>query len=363
VAEWTRIVNTTIHDYLREVEVNVLRNRKLLALLQSRGRISMDHAGDVLDWKIRYKRVPIQGYADMDSLTFSRKNRWQTAQLDVRGYAATDMMVKRERLINKSTEAIVKVWGEMAGNLMEDLEDQFGDEMYQDGNASGKTKGIHGLESWYGDTNSEASAGYIYPPSDTYAGLVTTLGNYGGNWSTNGSSQVEWPTGTGDAHYDFWSPLVVKVTSNSWAATTKTWANTCTEALRYGLIKGRRNKSKRGMIDLVLMDNDWYRQLEEKIESKERLVISRGEPLGLVALGYKDSIQYEGVETTWEYGTPTNTAYGIPIESLELMSWQKSLFVPEGPDFDISTQAYRISFDFFGNLKNASPRGWVKWRT
>lgn len=362
MAEWTRTVHTTIHDYLREVEVGVMRNRKLLALLQSRGRVTFDHSGDLLDWKVRYKRVPLQGYADMDTLTFARKNRWLTAQLDMRGYAATDMINKRERLQNKSTEAIVKVFSEIATHLMEDLEDEFGNELWLDGNATGRTKAIHGLESFLGDTNSEASAGYIYPPSDTYAGLSTVLGNYGGNWSVNGSSQVEWPSGTGDAHYDFFSPVIVKTTSNSWAAATKTWANTCREALRYGLIKGRRNKSKRGMINVVIMDGEWFRQFEEKIEATERLVVSRGDSNSLLSLGFNDAINFEGVEHTWEYGIPSLTAYGIPLESLELCSWQKQLFVPEGPDFDISTQAYRFSIDFFGNLKCVSPRGFVKWR-
>lgn len=361
MAEWTRIVNTTIHKFLRETEIGVVRNRKLLAMLQSKGRITFGHSGDLLDWKIRYKRNPMQGYADMDTLNFSRKNRWQTAQLDWRGYAATDMMTKREKLINSSTEAIVKVWSEIASNLLEDVEDAFGEELYGDGNASGRGKNIHGFESWFGDTNSEASAGFIYPPSDTYAGLSTALGNYGGNWDVNGSSQVIWPAGKGDAHYDFFSPVVVKVTSNSWAAGTKTWANTCREALRYGLIKGRRNKSKRGTVDMVLMDGDWYRLFEEKIEATERLGAVR--PDGLLKLGFTDVISFEGIEHTWEYGLPSETAYGIPTESLELCSLQKTLFVPEGPDFDISTQAHRFSIDFYGNLKNGSPRGWVKWRT
>jgi len=360
--EWTRVVNTTIHDYLREVEVGVLRNRKLLALMQSKGRVTFDHSGDKLDWKVRYKRVPIQGYADMDTLTFSRANRWLTAQLVVRGYAATDMINKRERLMNKSTQAIVKVFSEITANLMEDIEDQFGDELYGDGEAAGRTKNIHGLESFLGDTGAEATAGFIYPPSDTYAGLITNLGNYGGNWSTSGGN-VNWPSGTGDTHYDFWSPVIVKVTSQSWAASTKTWPNTCREALRYGLIKGRRNKSKRGTIDLVLMDGEWYRQLEEKIEATERLVVSRGEAGGLLSLGFKDTLNFEGVDHTWEYGIPSETAYGIPTESLELCSWQKTLFEPYGPDYDVSTQSYRYSIDFFGNLKCASPRGFVKWKT
>src|SRR5262245_11493553 len=101
MAEWSRIVNTTIHKYIREQEINILRNRKLLALLKSKGRISMNHSGDLLDWKVRYKRIPMVGYADMDSLTFTRKDRWKTAQLDWRGCADTDPMTQRARAINK----------------------------------------------------------------------------------------------------------------------------------------------------------------------------------------------------------------------------------------------------------------------
>lgn len=361
MAEWARIVNTTIHKYIRDVEVNVLRNRKLLALLQKKGRITFNHSGDQLDWKVRYKQISMTGYADMDTLTFSRNNRWKTANLDWRGYAATDAMTKRETLLNKNTEAIVKVYSEIATNLMEDMEEQFGEELYIDGNATGNSKRIHGLESFLGDTGSEASAGYIYPPSDTYAGLSTTLGNYGGNWSTV-SSNVNWPSGTGDAHYDFWSPLIVRYTSNSWSASTKTWPNTCREVLRYAIIKGRRNKGKKGMLDLTLLENELYRQFEEKLESNERLVITRGEDLGLWSLGFKDVINFEGCDVTYEYGVPTNIGYGICTDAMELCSLQKTLFVPEGPHFDPASQTWRFSIDFFGNLKVSSPRNFFKLR-
>lgn len=357
---WERIVNTTIHKYIREVEVGVLRNRKVLAMMREKGRISFNHSGDLMDWKVRYKRAPMQGYADMDTLTFSRRDRWKTAQLDWRGYAATDSMTKKERLQNKNTEAIVKVYSEIAMNLMEDMEDQFGDEIYIDGNAAGNSKRIHGLESFLGNGGA-ASAGYIASPSDTYAGLVTTLGNYGGSWTQNGSSQVEWPSGRGDAHYDFWSPLIVDYTDTAWSASTKTWPNTCREALIYGIIKSRRNKSKRGYLDMIILDNELFRQFRDKVESNERLVVNRNEKQGLVSLGFTDVVNYEGVDISYEYGIPNNVGYGLCTECMELCSLQPQLFVPEGPDFDISTQSYRFSIDFFGNMKTASPRNFVKW--
>ncbi len=361
MAEWSRIVNTTIHQYVRDVEVNVLRNRKLLAMLKERGRIVFNQSGDLLDWKVRYKRAPMQGYADSDTLTFSRRDRWKTAQLPWRGYAATDSMTKKERLENKNTEAIVKVYSEITANLMEDMDDQFGDEFYIDGNASGNTKRIHGIESFL-SASGAAAAGYIGSPNSTYAGLVCTLGNYGGAWSVNGSSQTEWPTGTGDAHFDFWSPLIVDYTDTAWSAATKTWPNTCVEALRYGIIKGKKNKSKRGMLDMILLNDELYRQFLQNEDAKERICVSRGEKGGLVSLGFTDVMNLDGCDITSEYGIPTNIGYGISVENMELRSLQGQLFVPEGPDFDIASQSWRMSIDFFGNL-SCNPRNFVKFKS
>lgn len=362
MAEWTRIVNTTIHKYIREVEVNILRNRKLLAMLKEKGRITFGHSGDLLDWKVRFRRVPMVGYADMDTLTFQRENRWKTAQLDWRGYAATDAMTKRERLINANTEAIVKVYSEIATNLAEDMEDQFGDELYIDGNATGNSKRIHGLESFLGDTSALLyTNGPVYTPSDSYAGLSTVLGNYGGTWSKTGGNN-DWPAGTGSAEYDFWTPTIVSTTSSFWTGSATDWKSSCTTQLRYGINKGRRNRSLRGQLDLVMMENELYRQLEEKIASSERLVITRNEDTGLWKLGFRDVINFEGIDHTSEYGVPTGLAYGICTDALELCSLQKQLFVPEGPDFDPASQTYRFSIDYYGNLRTKSPRNFIKWK-
>lgn len=354
-ADWSRIVNTTIHEYIREEEQNILRNRKLLALMQSKGRITFNHAGDQMDWKVKYKRAPMQGYADSDTLTFSRRDRWKTANLEWRGYAATDSMTKSERLRNKNTEAIIKIYDQIAKSLMEDMEDQFGDELYVDGNATGNSKRIHGIESFLG-TSGAASGGYIASPSDTYAGLSTVLGNYGGAWTG------DWPSGSGDAHYDFWSPTIVDYTDTAWTASTKTWPNTCLEALRFGILKGKKNKSKRGMLDVIMLNDELYRQFLDKLQAEEQINVTRNQSKGgLYALGFTDVMNFDGVDVTYEYGIPSTVGYGWAMDNVELCSLQGQLFVPEGPDFDIATQSWRFSIDFFGNTKFKSVRYFTKW--
>lgn len=360
--EWSRIVNTTIHEYIREVEANILRNRKLLALMKERGRITFDHAGDLMDWKVQYKRAPMQGYADSDTLTFSRRDRWKTAQLQWRGYAATDSMTKLEKLKNKNVEAIIKIYDSITKNLLDDLEDQFGDEFYIDGNAAGNSKRIHGIESFMGQTGTAQPNGFVGVTNSSYGGLTCGLGDYGGNWSLNGSSQTTWPVGTGDAHYDYWSPLIVDYTNTSWAAATKTWPNTCREALRFGIVHSKKNKSMKGLLDLVLLDSELYRQFQEKVDVNERLTVTGGNKKNsLYSLGYGDVINYEGAEVTYEYGVLPNTGYGWNLDYAELCSLQSQMFIPEGPDFDIASQSWRFSIDFFGNLKFGSVRYFTKW--
>lgn len=360
VQDWSRIVNTTIHEYIREVEPAIMRNRKLLAMMKAKGRITFNHAGDLMDWKVKYKRAPMQGYADSDTLTFSRRDRWKTAQLEWRGYAATDSMTKLEKIKNKNTEAIVKVYSEIASSLMDDMDDQFGDELYIDGTQAANSKRIHGIASFM-STSGVQTYGYVGTPSSTYAGLSCVLGNYGGTWSSSGGN-ITWPTGTGDAHYDFWSPLVVSYTNASWSASTKTWPNTCKEALRFGILKGKKNKSKKGNLDIALFNDELYRQFLNKLDDAERLVVKRGDPQSLYSLGFEDAINFDGCEVGYEYGVPLNYGYGWCMECLELCSLQPQMFVPEGPDFDIASQSYRFSIDFFGNLKFKQLRNFVSWQ-
>src|SRR5215510_10148628 len=131
---WSRVLNSTIKNYIREREVNVLRNRKLTALLKKRGRYSFNWSGTKMDWKVKAKRVKLTPFADGDTLTFDRKDRHKTAELEWRGYSLTDSMSKGEFLQNRNKEAIIKIYSSLAADLMDDAEDFYGDEFYINGN-------------------------------------------------------------------------------------------------------------------------------------------------------------------------------------------------------------------------------------
>lgn len=350
---WTTIVNSTTAKYLKQVEVNIMRSRKLLKLLQQRGRVVYNDSGVNLDWKVQYKRAPLTAFADGETISFARRDRHKTATLDWRAYVLTDLMSKADRLKNRSVEAIINYYANIVDWMVEEIEEQFGDELYANGVSS--TRRIHGIESFLSDGGSVASSP-IRLSNSTYAGLSCTRGTYGGSWTGT------WPDGYGDSQYDFWSPLLVDYThTTAWGGSTHTWVTHGLDAMRYGIMKTRKFKSAKGMMDLIILNEELYRAYKGVIDDKEQINVNRGQrgDPGDVSLGFGDSTWLDGCEVTWEYGIAANVGYGFNANQMELRSQQAELFVPSGPFFDEDTQTHKFMVDFYGNMR-FNPRSFLK---
>ncbi len=360
MAEWVGLVNTTMHKFVRDYEKNVMRNRKILAKLQADGRVTFNWSGDLADWKIQYRQHVIQGIADADTLTFARQDLFKTAQLGYRGYALTDALTKKEKLMNSNREAIINRYSEVMKLMMESMEAGLNDEFYVDGNAAGNDKRYHGIESFMGSTGSAITGTPVMNPSDSYAGLSTALGNEGGTWTGS------WPKGSGSPEYDYFSPLILDVTSTltaasgGWTSATATWAARCLEILRFGLVHSMRNTSGKGQINFSMLNSEYYRLFLDALSAKERVVIQPNAKNTLRSLGFDDTVSFDGAEITYEFGIPNATGYGFNSNQMELRSLQKTLFDSQGPDFDMAAQAYRYAIDNYGNLCY-NPRYFLKF--
>ena len=357
--QWARVINTTIRDYMKGEQVNILRKRTLSALMQKRGRISFGHSGSAMDWKVRYRRAPMVGFAEGDSVTFSRQERHKTASLDWRGYSAVDSMFKMEFLANRGPEAIIKTFDSRAKLLLEDVTDRFGEEWYTDGTLAANLKSIYGVESYMGATQVVGNGAMA--PTASYAGISCVPGYYGGSWTgPSGGGALTWPNGKGEANYDFWSPLVVDV-GDTYFSGTSTWAANCVAAVAYAIIKTQKMPAKDGGIDVFLLNDQAYEKYISSLRSSQRIVIS-GKAPELVGLGFQDTVEQDGGKpVTWEYGLPSSAqtangvgviGYGLNVDQLELCSMQDQIFVPDGPDYDPAAKTWRWSIDFFGNLRS-----------
>jgi len=359
--DWARSIATTIVNHLKEEEVASLRKFKVFAALEGSGNIRTNMSGRGFDWEIQYRNHTPSGNNGETPRSFARQNLWKNAELEYRGAQVTDAIYKKEMLENRSASALVNVAGKMASRLLTSMEQYLAKEWVVDGYAAGNELRFHGLESFLGyngtinkDTGATRTANAADPfaaPSDTYAGLSTVLGAYGGSQKSG-----VWPNGEADPEYDFYSPVICNYTSSYFGGTS--WSANCTKALREALHQTRRNDTKQDQVDMCLMDRRLYIDFLNKLDEKERVVVSRTN--GLRSYGFTDVFEFDGVECSSENSIPAGVAYGLAIGNMELLCMEGQLYNSEGPFYDEITQQYRYVVSTLGNLKFKSPRNFFK---
>jgi hypothetical protein len=369
--DWARAIATTIVQHTREEEIAVFRRFKVFTMLEASGNILMNQSGRGFDWNVRYRNAPVTGNTGDTPRTFSRTNMWKRAELPWRGFTTTDSIYRRELLENRGKEALVNVASQMAQRLQESLEQYLSYQPYVDGNASGNENFFHGALSFLGydgtldedgpsakQQDTTASGNYkggtgdrFGFPTDTYAGLSTQLGYYGGG-RLNATSGV-FPDVPVDPEFDFYSPIIVNYNASGWK-NKRTWADNCIQATREGIVQCKRNDSKESQIDMVVLDRKLFIQYLNQLESKERAIITREN--GLRSFGYADVFEQDGCEICHETAVPSGLGFGLSIGNMELRCLENQLFMAEGPYFSEETQAYRYACSTLGNMRFKSPR-------
>jgi hypothetical protein len=370
--DWSRVIGTTIVNHLREEEVATFRKFKIFSMLESSGNVVMNQSGRGFDWNVRYRNAPVTGNTGDTPRTFSRINMWKRLELPWRGFTTTDAIYRRELLENRGQQALVDVASKMAERLKESLEQHLSYQPYVDGNAPGRENDFHGLDSFlaYSGTIDE-SAGDVAAvdsnsangfftgtadrygfPDDTYAGLSTKLGYYGGGRISGTTGK--WPNVPVDPEFDFYSPVIINYAASSFDGTNRNWKSNCVYAMREGIHQCKRNDTKEAQIDMVVLDRQLYIQFLNTYRKDERIVVSKEN--GLKSLGFTDVVTLDGVEVTSEYACPAGRGYGLSIGNMELRCLENQLMVAEGPFFSEETQAYRYACSTLGNLRFRSPR-------
>ena len=367
--DWARSIATTIVNHLREEEIASLRKYKVFAALEGNGNIRTNMSGRGFDWEIQYRNHTPSGNNGETPRTFARQNLWKRAELEYRGAQVTDAIYKKEMLENRSAQALVNVAGKMASRLLTSMEQYLAREWLQDGYLAGNELRFHGIESFMGTNGtlqvdsgtsvtqrSANAADPFYYPTDTYAGLSTTLGAYGGSQRAG-----NWPNGYADAEFDFFTPVIVNAASSYFGSTA--WKDNCVKVIREGLHQTRRNDTKEDQIDMVLLDRRLYIDMLNTLDAKERVIVSRAN--GLRSYGFTDVFELDGVEISSEgsigsVSSTANSGYGLAINNMELLCMEGQLMNSEGPFYDEITQQYRYVVSTLGNLKFKSPRNFFK---
>lgn len=350
-----RLVATTLPNYITPALDNVVRNQKLLAWLQKKAKIKYNQKGRFPEWTVEYKYGRTRTRSPGDTITFDYNDRFKNCSLPWAQYYQSDNYTEEESMRNSGAEGIIKYYDELPERLVTGLQRDIGYELYNDANTSGQVNHLAGFETLFGNTGSAITGAFVMTPSGNYAGLSKVLANYGGS-NLDGKP---WPIGRFTEDYDFFSPLILDVTStlvktaSNYAFTNLGgWSNRAFEALRFAITHSQRNvPGKDAMMSMFLMDLNYYAQLKNIVGAYEKINTNRGESSeGLVSMGFRDILNIDGVDCTAEYGIPPSTVYGMNVAQVSLLCEKDKLFVSRGPTWDPHHNAYLVLAQLFGQI-------------
>jgi len=339
------------------------RNLQMMALLQQSGNILYGQGGFGMFWKIKHKLHRLIGSNGERARNYNQVNQYKTARLDYRGYEVNDTISRKELKQNRGDSAVIKIFDDFEQNLITSMEQGLGPQFYGDGDNVANPDSWHGLLSMVrhnGETINAATntararndADKVVSPTGTYAGLECGLGEYGG---AQNETNVTWPEGTAGTEYDFWSPLMLQWDGTGFGTSASpTDGEKLVDALQYGLIHAQRNTNKNGAISNFWTDRTSFFSLKRHATSLQTIEVTTGGDL--YKLGFKNTIEVDGVTCSFENAIPVGYGFGMNMADMELRCLDDQMFEIDGPEWDMDLQLWKTAVQTNSNLVFRSPR-------
>lgn len=359
MANWERVVMSTIRMYTSEIEERIFRNRPLWKEVNRRGNVKSNCSGLDFDWGIKHRQHRAIAGTGYESQTYSQKSRHLRANLPFdRFYSANDAMKKAEFLKNRGKPALIKIAQQVSESITDDMSLALAEDFFCDGNDAANNLKFMGIETLFGNAGQSINinvAGAVgrtanvedpfLLPSGSYAGLSYTLGARGG-------AQLEgtWPAGRADTHFDFWTALQCNYRSSFFGGSQNTFKSNCLEAMRRCKAhSGRNNAETDGEADFVVMTRDMLADFKDRQEAKERTIVVS--TLQDRHYGEKGDGEFEGMRLVSDYGCPDGNFYGMRVDQIKLLSMQAGLIDVQDMEYDNQEREYRWSADCYGNFQ------------
>lgn len=339
---------STFQNRISEIANNTIRNRVLLMMLQSRGRILPPDGGEPLEWIVHMRNPKPRGYNPDGAPDYSAPDSKRTARLNYAMYHHGVRLNRKDLAVNKGKQQFINIFQD----AIREVEDSFGQRwpeyLYQDGdNPAGAEPlplmGFYTIYNKYVANTAAAYQGYqgkVRIVSGSYAGLTMDLGTESSEWqgpdgydtvqSTDATlgvtaNQKWWPFGQGDSAYDYWHPLIVKTASTSWGSNPAFNEVYCEEMLDFGLqYSNRVAKGDKGAISIILSATDPMLTIRKRFASTYRTMAEilptdpmTGRPGGEGAAYGRPVYLYNGRYLVDDFDMPNNTdLIGLKLETI-----------------------------------------------
>lgn len=350
-----QIDDTTKIGYTKGASNLTLRSRLKLALLRRKGRVTYNWEGKNCTWQFKFSQPPIRMLPGIGGgvIDFANHDAYRQNEIDWRGYFGTDSISMLQKQVNRGAAALVNLFQTKQNDLMSSIRDNFCAELYKDGQAAGRLMAIHGLATFTGQ-GTVTAADKIAAPDGTYGKFATDIGTFNGSWTANlgtfnnASLATDWPDGSGTAEYDVTSPKLVNWSSTGWGTGSTLWEDNCWRVLSQTILWLTTTGGNDGMPDICTMPSHLLQGIKNHEEAIRRVLIPS--PAAL-ELGFKGTLNMDGVELAPDFDCPVNTFYMENLSQTEIRSLFPELFWIKGPDTDARTMWSTVwGTGFYGNV-------------
>ena len=327
----------------------------IFGMMQQKGRVKKNQGGKGLEWPVRYRRRDITAGGSPLSAVFPEYNRLLTASLPWRVYELAEAMSKFTNLALKNDpNSYADGYDQMLKWVMDDFNVSLAKKVYQDGAATGSQE-IHGLESLFNATAVAANA-KVGTPAGTYAGITSTLANYGGSFTAE--TGEAWPVGTGSDQYDFWAPLQVDTTNTGWTESTKTWAKNWQEQVMW--LRSMMFSRNGDPPDAILLTPNMLVQSKTNLLGNQRFEVTQNKDT--IEAGIR-AVSIEGLDFIEDghivSGASEGVGYAVTWDQIEIDCMGSDL-VESDSDLDLTTKNKRVNLDSHIQLKFEAPPYFAK---
>lgn len=291
-----RVQKVTIAKWVKRLSDLTKRKLVVFAKLEKAGMITGGGSGGQIRWPVETGEHALNPFIDGRPVSFERFESEENAFLDWRGYHLNDFITRQEKLENGGPEAMVKIFDGKSKKIQRNAMRRLNYEIYKDGNAAANVaaNAIHGIESFMSTGAQTVGDELATIHDDTYANLSTAIG--GLNAEANFTR--------------IWTPVVVS-TNKQVAGANVTWEQAGDEYLRLANTKGSYGNGDDENFDLCTLNEDAWLDLLNILDGKERIVVNRGSSVELVSMGFKNSVEVDGLPVTWDRAVPTTDADAV----------------------------------------------------
>ncbi len=361
-SQWGLVVNQAAAKVSKQLTDLTIRHQIGLRLIERAGNLHLGVDGSFEEkYPVDWKDAPVTSLGFGGQATYSPRDYTKQATIDWRGYLTTDMMhIKEQEMLGGSSARYVDRYKRIVPKQLKGMRKKIGLELYVDGGAAGNQDRFCGTETMMGaDTTATTGTDVddlIAMPTDTYNDLETDLAT-AGTWSDdlgsgnfpNDALGTDWPEGTGDPEYDYWTPKLVNWSSTSWpSGASNDWMDTGAYVLRRVAQWLLQTAGIEGDTLLALLNGQMMTDFKNAQEAKMRTLAQHPEARDL---GFPNVLEYDGMMLKSEFGIPVNTGYVLNMDEVTLEILGKKFITTRGPMMDPDSLSFKWFAYTFGNYK------------